>query len=297
VGDSFSNHSMGNHTREGTYWQNYFVNQTGVSLITLDNWRDGLESVLDMPAFEASPPRLLILQTIERELRWFAADSGECNERRAGRRVRMPPLQVRPMGLPVHTYVRPESAGWESIRSLLNYAISALARMLGVGHTEVRIVPISAPTRLFSSARHDEMLITFRDMRLPWNAEIQERIVCGIMKIRDRVERQGRTRFLLLVAPDKRTAYEPYIADGDLRGMSVLHSIDWRDIEVLATLKALRLAIASPANRDVYLTNDTHWGFVGHRTVADALIRRLARMGLLAGEGSRTAGSAPVSEL
>jgi hypothetical protein len=95
-------------------------------------------------------------------------------------------------------------------------------------------------------------------------------------------QKNGKTLFVGMAAPDKLTAYFDMIKDFDHDKIHWMTEIDKHPgLNMVPLLKALRREIAN-GERDVYLPNDTHWESAGHRTVARALLEHLKRMGVLA---------------
>jgi len=94
-----------------------------------------------------------------------------------------------------------------------------------------------------------------------------------------RVEANGKTLFLAMVAPDKLTTYGPFLAAKAFRGISRL--------DLLADYPALNLVrfdrdFDPAAHVDLYLPNDTHWSTTGHRLAARLVERELVEKGALA---------------
>jgi len=90
-----------------------------------------------------------------------------------------------------------------------------------------------------------------------------------------------KTFFVGMIAPDKLTAYM------DVYKNFAHDKIHWMDeIANHPELNVPRLDVTlkneiARGVRDVYLPNDTHWGFAGQRTVARALQEYLKRKGVL----------------
>lgn len=74
LGDSFSN------AYPRTQWQNYFVQATGLSLITYKVDKIDIESFVASPAYQDHPPRIVIYETVERSFIGRASlwDKGKC---------------------------------------------------------------------------------------------------------------------------------------------------------------------------------------------------------------------------
>ena len=89
------------------------------------------------------------------------------------------------------------------------------------------------------------------------------------------IEANGFTRFVLLVAPDKSSTFAPYLKSADRATANLVAELA-KDptLPVPRTDQILAEAIAS-GKKDVYLSNDSHWGSIGHKLFADALAEHL----------------------
>ena len=67
LGDSFSANLKG-QTDPGAFWTNVFAKRTGLSVVVVTRFDMTLADLLRHPVFLRTPPRLLILETVERYL-------------------------------------------------------------------------------------------------------------------------------------------------------------------------------------------------------------------------------------
>ena len=95
---------------------------------------------------------------------------------------------------------------------------------------------------------------------------------CRIERMRQQVEANGQTRFVLIVAPDKLTAYSDFISDEKLRNISKLSQLSERNKNVIPRIDLALTKAIRKGEQDVYLPDDTHWGSSGHRIAAETLI-------------------------
>jgi len=102
---------------------------------------------------------------------------------------------------------------------------------------------------------------------------------CRIERMRDQVEANGVTRFVLMVAPDKLTAYADFLADTQSRGISSLAQLAEQQPETLPRLDLALISRIRHGEQDVYLPDDTHWGSSGNRIAAEALLQFLTQRG------------------
>ena len=100
---------------------------------------------------------------------------------------------------------------------------------------------------------------------------------CRIEVMRARVESNGYTRFVLMVPPDKLTAYADYLSDPKLRNVSSLSALADMHPNVMPRLDRSLIKAIRSGKQDVYLPDDTHWGSNGQRIAAETLIAFLSQ--------------------
>lgn len=280
LGDSFS---LG---RPLPSWQNYVVAAMGWSVITLDAKQIKLEQIFENRIFRETPPRIFIFESVERQLPHRVTRRLPCDAIDLSALV--PSAIPADAATPVHlgefkdvTRSVERNTGWGEIKPefALNYLRNSLSRTFGRDvPTDVRKLQLSRQAP-FSSANRSEMLV-YKDeiLKIAWwrDMPMPER-VCRIEGLRNRIEANRQTRFVLMVAPDKLTAYADFILDGSLRDASSLsHFAD----HLPQVTPRLDMAIVSAIMRgveDVYLPDDTHWGSAGHRIAAETLLGFLRR--------------------
>jgi hypothetical protein len=277
LGDSFSR-AWPHHQ-----WQNHVIAKTGWSIATLDINQVEINKVLTNPTFQKSPPKVFVLESVERN---FAARIGKASACRS------------PLAPPAAANTKPWSLGykhgpalakideerprnwsdvklefvWKYVRNTIRVARGGQER------TDVRKLALSRQG-LFSSANQRDILIYSEDLdkSAKWSALPLSEISCRVQQIREQVERNGTTRFVLLIAPDKLTAYSEHLADETLSRISML--TDFAQFNE-AFMPRIDLALKSAIKRgekDVYLPDDTHWGSTGHRIAAEAFMAFLQR--------------------
>jgi hypothetical protein len=131
--------------------------------------------------------------------------------------------------------------------------------------------------RLFSSRASDRLLVFDEEFDLEgWSRGRIGQAICNLLAAQELVQRNGRTAFVFLIAPDKLTAYAEVLADRQHKGVDRLPGF-YRETRLnqIRVLDPLRAAIRRHV-RDVYLPNDTHWGSAAHEIVADQVVSYLA---------------------
>ena len=282
LGDSFS---WGSPRRQ---WQNYLAVATGWSIVTLDINRVRLGEVLASREFQSHPPRLLIYESVERELphRMSAATFG-CEPPIALPVLRSDETRIDAkrwdwdhMAL-AQTQQRHRSVGWDGVNLsyLPRYLWNNLRRQLDQYYqSDALRLALSVPAPF--SNRDNRALLLYKDdfNKIAWWQESDAvRYDCWIDAMRHLVESNRHTRFLLMVAPDKLTAYADFFSDADLKKASALSELAERHPGVVLRLDKEMKAAILRGEQDVYLPNDTHWGSSGNRIAAETVLALLAR--------------------
>ncbi|MCL4183306.1 MAG: hypothetical protein KJ011_07645 [Burkholderiaceae bacterium] len=279
IGDSFSDDlSKG--------WQNYLAMQTGLSIISFNRNEIGLEDVLNAPGYRHSPPKLFVYQWVERNL---VGGNLDCSDTPEALRSR-PPVRTIPIRS-MHTEITrvtigqypaaPEGGGMGVV---YNYIGKSLARWFGRNITEVHAFRLPGERSFFSNRRGDTLLVLTRDFGLrSVSAESIARAKCSLAQLQARIEAAGDTAFVLLVFPDKTSAYVDYLGDDPNAKLSVVERFESEPGLNIAPLSHdFKTAIRAGAV-DFYLPNDSHCGYLGYRIAAQSILRHLERRGLLSG--------------
>ncbi len=271
LGDSFSVDQEGR--RFG--WQNYFINRTGLSMIVFDTRRFWPVEIYESPAFKKHPPKVFVFESVERYL----------NERVAYFAGMMPPAPVPsaapvnlfasavPLRLPMHAQSANQTAGFDPDH-VLGHLGAIAQRHLRLNNQVVEI-PL-ARKGLFSAPNDVDMLVYFDELK---KQSLTDSDFCelraGTAVFKKFIESNGFTRFVLLVAPDKSSTFAPYMKNASSATANLIAELA-RDpsLPVPRTDIVLSQAIASGI-QDVYLSNDSHWGSIGHKLFADALADHL----------------------
>jgi len=276
LGDSFSTE------RPRFQWQNYLVAAKGWSVVTLDRKKIKLEQVLENPVFRKTPPKIFILETVERGLPGLIAINQPCDATALLKRV---DATARPeaVAAPVHArelqglakQVEREAA-WHNIKLgyVRNYLLNSLLRKL-FGDARTNAVNVElAEVASFSSANKQSMLIYKDDFskRPGWRKMSLPEISCRIESMRRRVEENRQSRFVFMVAPDKLTAYADFVRDKKLRDISQLSEFSGYLPEIMPRLDLTLISAIHNGEQDVYLPDDTHWGSTGHQIAAETLL-------------------------
>jgi SGNH hydrolase-like domain, acetyltransferase AlgX len=123
----------------------------------------------------------------------------------------------------------------------------------------------------FSNQRNDRILYQTGSLdHLNQSAATYTKVAANLWALQKRAEAQGK-RFLLVVIPDKFSAYQSCIDDAEinqetLATCDILAPVGISCVNLMPMVKAERLK-----RPDLYLPNDTHFSAAGYRMLADAI--------------------------
>lgn len=273
LGDSFTIDS-------GASWPNYVVQHTGLRVEAFRNDKVTLEAALASRNFRDRPPRVLIYQIVERNLIGLpTASGGPCTPQAPPRAAA---LRTRPIDVATAPYHRPRDGAWINPSLAIDFLAKTVAReYLRRDRTRVVRLALAAEAPL-SSAERRSLLVYQDDVRkLSWSAQDWEDIRCRLIDAQNRVQANGQTFFVALVAPDKLTAFANLLHDERYAGASRIDLLTAdRRLHLPRLDLRLRQAIRDGVV-DVYLGNDTHWGSAGYELAGRAVVDFLDESGVL----------------
>jgi hypothetical protein len=267
---------------EQVSWPNYFVKETGLRLQSFRIDKTPIERILESDTFRNHPPRIVIYESVERAL-WERSQRGAADCRIQPRRRSAATLRVAPLP------IEPEPFRRDTHSALLNFSLSIdfLAKVvpreyLGRDRTPVARLALTRPMA-FSNIEASRLLVYKDDLdKARWTPEMWEKIRCNLANLQNRVQANGYTFFVALVATDKLSAYSDWLEDQRLARLS---RYDLLAADPGLHLPRVDLALKAAVRNnvlDVYLNNDTHWGANGYALVAHELTEYLVRAGVLA---------------
>lgn len=272
LGDSFSV-AMPQHQ-----WQNALAESTGYSVLTRNIYDTSVQALIDTPVFREHPPTWFVLEIVERQLPELLAQQGSCDQA-AAQTPRPPHPEVpdrrdRPRTDRVPLKRVEQWSNWSQVRVVYvgRHLLYSVMRDFGREPSKAPVVELTR-NDLFSSRRADAMLVTQADIdkTTRWDEATLDGLACLAHSVRARVERNGRTRFVLMVAPDKLTTYAAHLKDRRLQNASRLPLLAERLPDLVPRLDLTLQQRAASGTVDLYLPNNTHWGIAGHDAVAESL--------------------------
>ena len=277
IGDSFTGESP---WHPGTTWPHYLAHDTGLKVAIFDSDDDMVGRLLASERFKSDPPAVVIYEIVERNLvpDHPSGPGDACPDAIAEPRVALTPGGPAEPPVPV---VRPTARPWNDWPA--SYAAAYLTQNLRrwiMGRETTNSVELDLTRGGLFSSRADRRLLVYGEdfNKLGWTEAQWRGAACSLLRMQARVEANGKTLFLAMVAPDKLTTYGRFLAAEPFRRISRL--------DLLAEYPALNLVRFDqdfdPAEHvDLYLPNDTHWSSVGHRLAARLVERLLIDKGAL----------------
>lgn len=275
LGDSFS------YFRPQSQWQNYLAAETGLSVATLYIGQIGLTQLLASPAFRAHPPKMLVVESVERRLpAHLKEEMPDCSKatlaNRAGSETKAFLISNQAVkSQPGVVQAAERASSWSQIKLAYVRGFlwnNLLRKITNREYTEAVRLELARPAP-FSSRERDSMLVYLDDIKKFkwWKEAGLEGMSCRISAMRKQVEANGYTRFVLMVPPDKLTAYADFLRDSSMQNISRLSALSGLQPQVMPRLdRALDEAIRR-GEPDVYLPDNTHWGSNGQRAAAQTL--------------------------
>lgn len=277
LGDSFS------VAMSQFQWQNALVESTGYSVLTRNIYDTSVQALLETPTFRTHPPAWFVLEIVERQLPELLAQQASCDP--AAAQTPRPPVPAVPDTRDRSKAERvavtrvDQWSNWSQVRVVYvgRHLLYGVLRHFGREPSKAPVVELTRDD-LFSSQRSNATLVTRADIdkTAQWDQATLDGLACLAHSVRAQVERNGHTRFVLMVAPDKLTSYAAYLKDTGLQQASRLPALAQRLPDLVPRLDLSLQQAAAAGTRDLYLPNNTHWGMAGHDVVAESLRQFLA---------------------
>lgn len=134
----------------------------------------------------------------------------------------------------------------------------------------VKEYPLNSPR--FSSERSTSLLVFIDDLRKKnWTSKDIEEMQCQLLSFQQTIQSNGKTLFVALPIPDKLSAYHDNLVDPTLpRG--IIDQLNDPKLNRPQVEKVIQAEITA-GNLDVYLPNDTHFGWRGQALTAETVLR------------------------
>ncbi len=280
LGDSFSlRTSPDRQTQYGGFWTDFLAQKIDAKIGVFNVEPPKLEEFLQKETFTRHPPKLVILEYVERQLKnKFFSIGSECPSTQPELKTKLQ-LSLKTKNLEPVSEKRAAKTGWHDNLpgETIDYLWKNLYRKITNRDPSTIVkLPISKAD-LFTNLRSSEILLTDGDfLKKDWAPSDWQAIDCRLLQIQAAVESNSFTHFALIIAPDKSTAYSDFLAPSDRMPNSVEKIAQDPKLHLIRLDLPLKNAIQSGA-KDVYLPNDTHWGSAGSVIVADEVLSFLKK--------------------
>ena len=167
----------------------------------------------------------------------------------------------------------------------LSYVITTAMNTaeLNISHKNLikNFMVVNAPLRVgcarFSNRRNDRLLYYANDdSKQEWNMQEIQHAVANILRIQREVERSGK-RFILIVAPDKSSAYQNCL----LLSNETKYTQNINDILIASGVHAPNLLTPFKQNIntiiDLYDPDNTHWSEAGYILAGNEISKYLSK--------------------
>lgn len=270
LGDSFST------AWPKLQWQNHLREKIGGSVGTQNINRVSIDRLLQDPEFKAHPPKVLILESAERYLTLRLKAPQETKAPSAPGPIKNHPRQGLKKAEEANAhapFLRSQAIADVQIPFAGRYLLRSFQReVLGQNPGNALRLRLSTD-RLFSNRQAQALLVFREDFQKEtlWRALGLTEILARLERLRTRVEANGVTQLVILIAPDKLTAYREVLDEPGLHPYSELETLRARSPDLIPdTAGVLRNAVAQGV-KDLYLPDDTHWGSNGQALTAETL--------------------------
>ncbi|MFT6556358.1 hypothetical protein [Sneathiella sp.] len=273
-GDSFSTPKDHNIT-----WQNTLYEKSGLTIdfVEIETLKE-IRKFFQSDTFRKAPPKAIILEMGERTI--FRRALPNMEQVNCAMPPKQPALTLSPQTVPRIRWK--QRTDFASFDERLSWGALALRfRLLKPGKT---VDVALSRSDLFSSSRSDRLLIYQSDIIrhterafLPMEPEVAaKKTLCAMHDVINAAN--GLSPVYLLIAPDKRSVYTPWIQTGlPPKAINFLEVFSKQAgsyyIDVFSPLSAAVHA----GKKDVYFPNDTHWSAEGHAIVGSVIAETLGR--------------------
>lgn len=137
--------------------------------------------------------------------------------------------------------------------------------------------PLKPQCAKFSNSRNDRLLYQRDSLdHIQKTAVTYAQAAANLRELQTKIEAHGK-QFLLVVVPDKFSAYQSCITDPEVsNGMEAVSTCDFLTPHGITCINLMPL-IASKrlSTPDIYMPNDTHFSHAGYRLLAEAVLPHL----------------------
>ena len=273
IGDSFS-------LNEKQGWQNHLALSTGSKVLTFHRRSVNASSLLNHHQFLKTPPKFFIFQVVENGIQTALFDIPlDVDLLQKQEVARTKPFKQNKVNYDdlVESFSR-DIDRKPSMDTALHYIKTNLKQSLG-SRLKAKSYKLKPDVVMFSNNKPNEALFFHLDeLKLSISDEEWAIIEKRFATLQYQVQSNEKTKFLAMIAPDKTTTYAHFIKGlpekyrGAIECMPKNHYVNWINLE--EKFKA-NLLSQNPI-KDLYLPNDTHWGYEGYKLVGNFISDKLS---------------------
>jgi len=296
IGDSFS---MGG---AGYEWPNFFVTETGLSVaafglygVDLKFRNELLPEIVNSKLFQERPPRVVVFEKVERWINKMGDALGNCQVNHTnpqGFSINMQPV-LNPAPL-LEVFREKSSLSSQNVA----YAAQFLNKLIFSRRSHSIVARLGLDKRKFFSSRKSDTLLLYKHdlKKASWDAPEIAKIKCILLSMQNLVQANGKTLFVAMIVPDKLTAYSHHLVDRAHANFSVFDALAaGQSLNLVRLDWAIQTAI-DKGLIDIYLPDDTHWGYRGHQIAAASLAQYLRTLSGAHSNPAMTGVSAAIHE-
>ena len=269
IGDSFS-------VNKEQSWQNYLALSSNLSIITFHRRAVSISELLKSKQFHETPPRIFIFEVVEHGIQTALHDISLISVGRKNINRLTPKMQFKEVAYSKYMEAFKRNLNSSlSMDTALHYIKTCLKQRFG---SRVKALPkfVENKKTLFSNSNKESILFYHLD-NLKNSISLQEWSIIEkrFALAQGLIQQNGKTLFLAMIAPDKRTAYDYLLMNEGGKYKAAIDMMPGNDkIHWIDTLSELRNMIDRNVT-DVYLPNDIHWGYKGYEAAFIAIAKKI----------------------
>ncbi len=271
IGDSFSNH------RFSRAWHNYLQRETGFKIGVFKI--NDLNKIIASSKYKASPPKIIIYESVERELynrHYKKISEGGCLASRNELikiKLKLNPVNVEPYSIKRNTnFSFKVDLGIKFLREKIKITPKLKTRTLNLTTSDLFTNKYSEKLLIYGDDIENKKRLLLSDWR---------GVYCNLLELQKKIQRNKQTKFITLIAPDKLTIYSSYIKSKEWEDISYYQYLtENNELNAVPLLRYFKDALKRN-KKDIYLSNDTHWGSAGNELVGRAVLDYFKRVGII----------------
>ena len=269
IGDSFS-------VNKEQSWQNYLALSSKSSIITFHRRAVTISELLKYKQFKKTPPKIFIFEVVEHGIQTALHDIPLKDKGNTNINHLKPEMKFREVVFSQYMEAFKRNLNNSFLMdTALHYMKSNLKQIFG---SRIKALPkiVENKKTLFSNINKEFALFHHLDS-LKNSISLQEWSIIEkrFSLAQNLIQQDGKTLFLAMIAPDKRTAYNKLLKNESgnytpaIDMMPAKYNINWINTQG-ELLKMIDQNVS-----DVYLPNDIHWGYKGYEAAFIATAKKI----------------------